>query len=96
MVAQALDGDGVATDAATAPRPTMGLLDATLDLLERFQSEQLAMHTRRGHRRVRQRHASPGVVYNVRLTNGVAVCDCPGFSYRGNCKHSREVIRRGA
>ena len=40
--------------------------------------------------------STPGVVYSVRLTNGVAVCDCPGFSYRGNCKHGREVIRRGA
>ena len=39
--------------------------------------------------------AKPGVVYTVRLTNGVAVCDCPGFTYKGNCKHSRDVLRRG-
>ena len=40
--------------------------------------------------------SKPGVVYHVQLTNGVAVCDCPGFTYGGNCKHSREVIRRGS
>jgi hypothetical protein len=98
VVGLALDGttgDGVATDPAAAPRPTMGLLGETLDLLERFRAEQLSAHS--GEEIVEFTSASkPGVVYRVSLCNGVATCDCPGFSYRGNCKHSREVIRRGA
>jgi hypothetical protein len=96
VVARAIDGpaaDGVAADAATAPRPTMGLLGETLELLERFRAEQLTTHA--GEEIIEFASSSkPGVAYEVRLTNGVAVCDCPGFTHKGNCKHSREVIRR--
>lgn len=34
------------------------------------------------------------VWYTVDVTNGVAVCDCPGFKYSGNCKHVREVLKQ--
>ena len=40
--------------------------------------------------------ASQASSTTVELTNGVAVCDCPGFTSEGNCKHGRDVIRRGA
>jgi len=33
----------------------------------------------------------PGVTYTVEVTNGVALCDCPGFEYGGNCRHVKEV-----
>ncbi len=75
------------------PRPTMGLLEETLDLLAQSAAEQLAAHA--GEDTFEFASSSkPGVVYTVRLTNGVAVCDCPGFTYKGNCKHSRDVIGR--
>ena len=47
------------SDAATPPRPTMGLLEETLDLLARFR-ERAALHPRRrGGRRVHRAPASP-------------------------------------
>lgn len=30
--------------------------------------------------------------YIVRLKNGIAmICNCPGFEYRGSCRHIKEV-----
>jgi SWI/SNF-related matrix-associated actin-dependent regulator of chromatin subfamily A-like protein 1 len=34
------------------------------------------------------------VLYTADVTNGVAVCDCPGFEYGGNCKHVREALKQ--
>ncbi len=33
------------------------------------------------------------VFYTVTVTRGVAVCDCPGFQYGGNCTHVRQVLQ---
>jgi SWI/SNF-related matrix-associated actin-dependent regulator of chromatin subfamily A-like protein 1 len=35
----------------------------------------------------------PNVWYTVDVINGVAVCDCRGFQYGGNCKHVREALQ---
>ena len=71
----------------------MGLLEETLALLEAF-GRDVALEAQSG-LVTRQFPSSrdPGTLYTVELVNGVAVCDCPGFSYGGNCKHAREVLR---
>ena len=95
VVELALEGPapGVHTDPTSPPRPTMGLLEQTLDLLAQSAAEELAAHEGEDTFEF-ESSSKPGVMYTVRLTNGVAVCDCPGFTYKGNCKHSREVIGR--
>ncbi|MFZ4720842.1 MAG: DEAD/DEAH box helicase [Ilumatobacteraceae bacterium] len=73
-------------------RPTMGLLQETLRLLESFGpslAEQSGVVT---HTFTSSRNAN--VVYTVEVANGVVVCNCPGFEYGGNCKHVREVLRK--
>jgi hypothetical protein len=37
---------------------------------------------------------SRGDVYVVQKTQGVLQCNCPGFRYRGDCKHYQEVLTR--
>lgn len=72
--------------------PTMGLLEDTLRLLEQFQEP--AASTQSGVvRRTFTSSSKPGITYTVELVNGVAMCDCPGFHYGGNCKHARIVLR---
>ncbi len=34
-----------------------------------------------------------GLVYTLTVVDGGPVCTCPGFSYRGACKHSRQLRR---
>ena len=82
--------------ATTEPgRPTMGLLEETLALLEAF-AHDTARDLQSGV--VTKEFTSkskPGTVYTTTLINGVASCDCPGFTYGGNCRHAREVLRDG-
>ena len=33
--------------------------------------------------------SKPGVVYTVTVGEGIITCTCPGFEYRGVCKHTR-------
>jgi len=34
---------------------------------------------------------TPGVMYHLKkLGDGTWRCDCPGYQYRGECKHARE------
>ena len=84
---------GEASRTTEPERPTMGLLEETLALLEAF-GRDVALEAQSG-LVTRQFPSSrdPGTLYTVELVNGVAVCDCPGFSYGGNCKHAREVLR---
>jgi SWI/SNF-related matrix-associated actin-dependent regulator 1 of chromatin subfamily A len=35
--------------------------------------------------------SKPGVGYEVAVTGADVTCDCPGFEYRGQCRHAREV-----
>lgn len=79
----------------TAPpeRPTMGLLEETLELLEQFRDTTLASMQSGVVLRMVPSSRDPNVLYAVEMINGVATCTCPGFSYGGNCKHAREVAR---
>ena len=79
--------------AAAEHRPTMGLLEETLNLLEQFGQTASASLQSGVERHEFTSASKPGVVYTVELINGVAVCDCPGFTYGGNCKHARQVLR---
>lgn len=38
---------------------------------------------------------SKGNAYVVIVLDGKTRCNCPGFTYRGNCKHVNEVIANG-
>jgi len=38
---------------------------------------------------------SKGDLYIVTLEDGVYNCSCPGFKFRGNCKHIKEVPGSG-
>jgi hypothetical protein len=38
---------------------------------------------------------SKGDTYVVQNDGGIYRCSCPGFKYRGRCKHSDEVIANG-
>jgi hypothetical protein len=80
---------------AEPARPTMGLLEETLGLLEQFRDTTLASLQSGVVQRTFPSSRNPRVLYTVEMINGVAVCDCPGFSYGGNCKHAREVARAG-
>jgi hypothetical protein len=33
-------------------------------------------------------------VYNVELHDKGFNCDCPGFTFRGSCKHSQAVLKK--
>ena len=33
-------------------------------------------------------------VYDVTLHDRGFTCDCPGFSFRGRCKHSQQILRQ--
>ncbi|MFZ9018020.1 MAG: DEAD/DEAH box helicase [Ilumatobacteraceae bacterium] len=84
--------------ATTEPqRPTMGLLSETLALLEQFRADSASAVDASTQSGVRvftfPSSRDPKVVYTTELVNGVATCDCPGFSYGGNCKHAREALR---
>lgn len=88
------DSPGLTSPMTTEPvPPTMGLLEETLALLEAFGGD-AALRAQVG-TEVREFTSSrdPRVVYRVELHNGVARCDCPGFTYGGNCKHARQALR---
>lgn len=95
VVRLAIDGVGDASEPATPleSRPTMGLLDETLDLLEQFGLSTAATMQSGVQRHEFTSSSKPGVVYVVEVINGVAVCNCPGFTYGGNCKHARQSLR---
>jgi hypothetical protein len=39
---------------------------------------------------------SKGNIYVVTDEDGIIKCTCPGFKFRGQCKHSGEIIANGA
>ena len=90
----AVDGTSNHSEPATIEaRPTMGLLAETLELLEAFGRTDAASAQSGVITRTFTSSSKPGITYVVEMINGVAVCDCPGFTYGGNCKHAREVLR---
>lgn len=36
---------------------------------------------------------SKGEKYLVRKTEGVLKCSCPGFTYRGDCRHVKQIVK---
>ena len=95
VVTLAIDGPSAASARVTMEpeRPTMGLLEETLALLESFRDDTSA--SMQSGRVVRTFPSSrdASVLYTVEVINGVAMCNCPGFSYGGNCKHAREALK---
>ncbi len=72
---------------------TIGLLEETLDLLARAQRGLAAAVPAEQVFKVPS-SSKPGEYYTVSVSNGVATCTCPGFSYRGNCRHAREIVAK--
>lgn len=101
MVADLVDAslDGVdpyaAAPARTETRHTVGLLEETLALLQQFAPAGLTEVQQGVSVHTFPSSSSPGTSYTVEVVNGVARCDCPGFSYRGNCRHAREALAKG-
>jgi SWI/SNF-related matrix-associated actin-dependent regulator of chromatin subfamily A-like protein 1 len=101
MVADLVDAalDGVdpyaSAPARVEARHTVGLLEETLELLRQFAPPGLTAIQQGVSVHTFPSSSSPGTSYTVEVANGVARCDCPGFSYRGNCKHSREALAKG-
>jgi SWI/SNF-related matrix-associated actin-dependent regulator 1 of chromatin subfamily A len=97
LVDAALDGlDPYAVEPArTETRHTVGLLEETLALLQQFAPEGLTAIQQGVSVHTFPSSSAPGKSYTVEVSNGVARCDCPGFSYRGNCRHAREALAGG-
>ena len=36
-------------------------------------------------------NSRPGLFYDIEVTEGEALCGCPGFEYRGTCSHARKL-----
>lgn len=94
LVDAALDGiDIYRSEPAKGPvRDTVGLLEETLLLLEQFTGRDTGVIQQGVQVLTFPSSSSPGTTYTVEVTNGVALCDCPGFSYRGNCTHARKAL----
>lgn len=73
-------------------RRTVGLLEETLSLMNAIAPQGLADIQQGVTTRTFPSSSSPGQFYTVEAVNGVGTCDCPGFTYRGNCKHARETL----
>jgi SWI/SNF-related matrix-associated actin-dependent regulator 1 of chromatin subfamily A len=85
---------GVGSDPARpSARRSVGLLEETLDLLARARRGLAAQGPTTEEHRVASK-SKPGEFYTVTVSSGVVRCDCPGFAYRGNCSHSREIANR--
>ena len=94
LVSATLDGVDVYASETTGGeyRGTVGLLEETLSLLESFASDQ-ATNAQQGVVVLKfPSSSSPGTSYTVEIVNGVARCDCTGFTYRGNCSHARKAL----
>ncbi len=94
LVNAAIDGvDVYATETTGGEyRGTVGLLEETLALLESFASDQATTSQQGVIVTKFPSSSSPGTTYTVEVLNGVARCDCTGFTYRGNCSHSRKAL----
>jgi SWI/SNF-related matrix-associated actin-dependent regulator 1 of chromatin subfamily A len=95
LVDAALDGVDVfaAGPTTTSTRDTVGLLEETLQLLAHFSVESADSIQQGVQVHTFPSSSSPGTTYTVEVVNGVAQCTCPGFEYRGNCKHARQVLK---
>ena len=82
--------------ARLAPAPTLGVLEDTLDLWAEARRASALSDPYAGERVIPVTSRSkPGVLYEVRVSGGIVTCTCPGFAYRGNCTHAREVAAGG-
>jgi SWI/SNF-related matrix-associated actin-dependent regulator 1 of chromatin subfamily A len=95
LVNAALDGvDVYATETSTGEyRGTVGLLEETLSLLEAFAADRADTVQQGVAVFTFPSSSSPGTIYTVEVLNGVARCDCTGFTYRGNCSHARKALQ---
>jgi SWI/SNF-related matrix-associated actin-dependent regulator 1 of chromatin subfamily A len=95
LVDAALDGVDVfaPTRSGSETRDTVGLLEETLQILELFAVDAVGQLQQGIEVHQFASSSSPGTVYTVEVSNGVAHCSCPGFVYRGNCSHARQVLR---
>lgn len=85
---------GVSTQSSqTSTERTVGLLEETLNLLARAQQGLAAAVPKVQEFQVPSSR-NPNEFYTVTITDGAALCTCPGFTYRGNCRHIREVVAR--
>ena len=73
-------------------RHTVGLLEETLSLMNAIAPQGLADIQQGVTTRTFPSSSSPGQFYTAEVVNGVGTCDCPGFTYRGNCRHARETL----
>ncbi|MEZ4596709.1 MAG: hypothetical protein R3C32_07620 [Chloroflexota bacterium] len=81
--------------AAASAGSSMGLLGDMLDLLG--QAARGLASVEPDERVIEVPSSSrPGETYRVRISRGVATCDCKGFSYRGDCSHARSAARSRA
>ncbi|HLH71926.1 MAG TPA: DEAD/DEAH box helicase, partial [Chloroflexota bacterium] len=81
--------------AKSAPERSVGLLEETLTLLSRARHSFGLMEAAEQEFRIPS-HSRPGKFHTVRLSGGVARCDCEGFLYRGNCSHVRAITQKVA
>ncbi|MFM8268409.1 MAG: SWIM zinc finger family protein, partial [Ilumatobacteraceae bacterium] len=95
VVSLAIDGGTTPVGVTEPARPTMGLLEETLSLLEQFRTtapELAALDN--GVREYRfASSSSPGTYYDVMVVNGVPDCTCPGFAYGSMCWHAKAALR---
>jgi SWI/SNF-related matrix-associated actin-dependent regulator 1 of chromatin subfamily A len=85
-VAGAVTGRG-----APAGERAFGVLDDVVDLWLAQRNAELADPFAAERTTEVPSSSDPGRTYTVRVAGGVITCTCPGFTYRGNCKHARSV-----
>ena len=79
--------------ASASAGSSMGLLGDMLDLMARAGRGLAAVESSEQVIEVPSK-SKPGTFNRVRISMGVATCDCPGFSYRGDCSHARGAVTR--
>jgi SNF2 family DNA or RNA helicase len=83
----------VGSEPATVPAGrSVGLLEEALDLLARARRGLGSIAHEQQEIRVPSK-SKPGSFHTLRISGGVATCECRGFEYRGNCSHVREAIK---
>lgn len=79
---------GAVEAAGTTPAATADMLDALARALETL-SRAFAGPVANGYRIASS--SNKAVHYQIHVEGGDVTCSCPGFEYRGQCKHAREI-----